>query len=315
VGEKNPVKKAPGVLMPLGGVLATLALLGCAGLWPLGVAAVLALPLPAAYVHMRQGGMPGGAVVLLAAGVLWGAAGRTEGLGYLVQFGLLSFLLPFFLRRGLYWDRSVGLTLAVVLASGGLVLAGLASVEGVDAGAVVGGFLQAQTEQALALGRKAQLTGDQAVQFEALVRQTAGFLHRAYPAVVTIGLGGLLLITVLGLNLLGRDDYHLPGAPFHLWKLPEMLIWGLIGAGALALIAPGIVAVAGFNLLLVVLAAYFLQGLAIVGHFFRKKGLPPALRTIGYILVVTLNPLLVVVTGLGVFDLWIDFRKPRKTKD
>ncbi len=300
--------------MPLGGVLATLALLGCAGLLPLGVAAVLALPLPAAYVHMRQGAVAGGAVVLLTTCVLWGAAGHMEGMGYLMQFGFLSFLLPYFLRRGLSWDRSVGLTLAVLLAFCGLVLAGLASVEEADAGAVVGRFLQAQTEQALALGQKAQLTGAQAVQFETLVRQTAGFLHRAYPAVVAIGLGGLLLITVFGLNLLARDDYRLPGAPFHLWKLPEMLIWWLIGAGALSLFPRGIFAAAGFNLLLVVLAAYFLQGLAIVGHFFRKKGLPPAFRTLGYILAVT-YPLQVVVTGLGVFDLWIDFRKPRKTKD
>ncbi len=301
--------------MPLGGVLVTLALLGCAGLWPLSVAAILALPLPAAYVHMRQGTVAGGVVVLLTAGVLWGAAGHIEGLGYLAQFGALSFLLPFFLRRGLSWDRSVGLTLAVVLALCGLVLAGLASVEEVDAGAVVGKFLQAQTDQALALAQKAKLTGDQAVQFEALVRQTAEFLHGAYPAVVAIALGGLLLVTIFGLNLLARDEYRISGFPFHLWKLPEMLIWGLIGAGALTLFPSGIIAVAGFNLLLVMLAAYFLQGLAIVGHFFRKKGLPPALRALGYILVVTLNPLLVVVTGLGVFDLWIDFRKPRKTKD
>jgi hypothetical protein len=309
------VATSPGVVMPLGGVLATLALLGCAGLLPLGVAAVLILPLPAAYVHMRQGAVAGGAVVLLTTGVLWGAAGHMAGLGYLLQFGFLSFLLPYFLWRGISWDRSVGLTLAVLLAFCGLVLAGLASVEEVDAGAVVGRFLQAQTEQALALGRKAQLTGDQAAQFEALVRQAASFLQRAYPAVVAIGLGGLMLITVFGLNLLARDDYRLPGSPFHLWKLPEMLIWWLIGAGALTLLPRGIVAVAGFNLLLVVLAAYFLQGLAIVGHFFRKKGLPPVLRTVGYILVVTLNPLPVVVTGLGVFDLWIDFRKPRKNQD
>jgi uncharacterized protein YybS (DUF2232 family) len=301
--------------MPLAGVLATLALLGCAGLWPFGVAAILAVPLPAAYVHMRQGTVAGGAVVLLATGVLWVMAGHAEGLGYLAQFGVLSFLLPFFLRRGLSWDGSVGLSLAAVLALCALVLAGLASVENVDAGAVVGQFLQAEVDQALALAQKANLTGDQAARFETLIRQAAGFLHRAYPAVVAIGFGGLLLMTLLGLRLLARGAYRFSGTPFHVWKLPELLIWVLIGAGALTLFAEGIAATAGFNLLLVVLAGYFLQGLAIVSHFFRKKGLPPALRTLGYLLVVTLNPLLVVVTGLGVFDLWIDFRKPRKTKD
>jgi uncharacterized protein YybS (DUF2232 family) len=68
------------------------------------------------------------------------------------------------------------------------------------------------------------------------------------------------------------------------------------------------------NLLTVLLPIYFLQGLAIVNHFFRKKGVSPLLQTLGYLLIAVLNPFPLIVTGVGIFDLWADFRKPRKKR-
>jgi uncharacterized protein YybS (DUF2232 family) len=310
------VKMIPSaIILLLAGVFMTLGLLACSGFVPAGVMAVLAIPLPAAYVHMRQGAVEGGGVVMLSAIVLALFAGYGEAAGYVIQFGVLSFLLPFFLKRGLAWDISVGLTLAVVLAGGSLILAGVASMEGLDIPAAVQNYLQNEGRQAAALAQNANLSGEQAAQFETLIQQAAAFLQRAYPAVAAIGFGSLLLLTLFGLQRLSHGRYQISGTPFQRWKLPEILIWGLIFSGAGMLFGQGIVGTVSLNLLLVLLAGYFLQGLAIVGHFFKKKGVPPVLRTLGYVLVVTLNPLPVIVTGLGVFDLWVDFRKPRKTKD
>lgn len=305
----------PRTVLVTAGVLFTLGLLACAQMLPLGVAAVLAIPLPAAYVHMREGAVEGAGVVLLSALGLALFAGYNEAAGYLVQFGVLSFLLPMFLRRGLAWDHSVGLTLAIVLAGGSLMLAGIASIEGLEISTVVQNYLQNEGRQALSLGQNANLNTEQAVQFQALIEQATAFLQKAYPAVTAIGFGSLLLLTLYGLQRLSHDRYQIPGTPFHLWKLPEVAIWGLILGGLGVLFGQGIFETVALNLLLILLAGYFLQGLAIVGDFFRKKGVPPVLRTLGYVLVVTLNPLPVIVTGLGVFDLWVDFRKPRKTKD
>jgi hypothetical protein len=53
-----------------------------------------------------------------------------------------------------------------------------------------------------------------------------------------------------------------------------------------------------------------------VTFFFWKKKFGPWFRALGYVLIVTINPLPLLVIGIGVFDLWIDFRKPRiKKKD
>ncbi len=69
------------------------------------------------------------------------------------------------------------------------------------------------------------------------------------------------------------------------------------------------------NVLIVILPLYFLQGLAVVEHFLSRKGLSPLLRGVSFLLLLLVNPLPVMVTGVGVFDLWADFRKPRLNKD
>jgi uncharacterized protein YybS (DUF2232 family) len=198
---------------------------------------------------------------------------------------------------------------------GGLVLASLHFGAGVDVQQAVRSYVDIQMQQTQALMQKGNADAEKAVLIEKLIRQVGEFFQRTWPAVTSIGFAGLSLVTLFGLNLLGRGKYPLPGNPFHLWKLPEALIWILIASGAGMVLAKGIVETAACNVLLVVLAAYFLQGLSILNHFFKKNGVPPVLRTLGYVLVVTLNPLPVIVTGMGVFDMWVDFRKPRKNKD
>ena len=68
-------------------------------------------------------------------------------------------------------------------------------------------------------------------------------------------------------------------------------------------------------LLLVILSLYFLQGLAIVRYYFGVKGTPSILRGMGYFMLLAYFPLRLLLAGVGVFDLWIDFRKPRIRKD
>jgi hypothetical protein len=38
------------------------------------------------------------------------------------------------------------------------------------------------------------------------------------------------------------------------------------------------------------------------------------MRGLGYLLLLVINPFQLLVAGIGVFDLWVDFRKPRIKK-
>jgi len=92
------------------------------------------------------------------------------------------------------------------------------------------------------------------------------------------------------------------------WQVPEMLVWVLIGCGLLLIIPSGGLRLIGLNGLWVVLQVYFLQGIAIVSFFFVKQSIPPILRGILYFFIFT-QPLLILLTGLSIFDMWLNVRR------
>ena len=55
--------------------------------------------------------------------------------------------------------------------------------------------------------------------------------------------------------------------------------------------------------------------MAVVAAWMLRRGIPPFVRGLIYVLTLLLNPLPVIVTGVGIFDLWADFRKPRPKKN
>ena len=296
-------------------ILITLLLQGTVGLLPVGAVVALLVPLPAAYIAMRFGLVAGCLVVAGTCCAALALISQVAAVGYLVQFGAPALLLALLLRRGVSWSRAVALSLILLLGIGSLSLYSLAARQQIGVPALVESYIQGEVETALTLAQDMELPAVQAAQFEKTVRHTGDLLMQVYPAAATVGYGLLLLVTVFGLVLTARSRYNLPGIPFDQWKVPELWIWALILGGIGVLLAEGLLATAALNLLVVMLALYFLQGLAIVRYFFRTRQVSPLLRTLGYVLLATLNPLPVLVAGIGVFDLWIDFRKPRKTKD
>jgi len=97
------------------------------------------------------------------------------------------------------------------------------------------------------------------------------------------------------------------------WKGPESMVWALIAAG-FALFVPGLefARLFSLNVLLVVGACYFAQGLAVVAYFFHKNNVPRFLRGLTYMLIVFQQIFTLLVAGLGLFDLWGDFRRLSK---
>jgi uncharacterized protein YybS (DUF2232 family) len=94
-----------------------------------------------------------------------------------------------------------------------------------------------------------------------------------------------------------------------LWKAPEFLVWGIIGCGLLLLLPERTFKFLGLNGLLILLTIYFFQGIAIVSFYFEKKRFPRMLRVFLYSLIALQQVVLIVIIGLGLFDMWINFRK------
>ena len=96
--------------------------------------------------------------------------------------------------------------------------------------------------------------------------------------------------------------------------MPERLVWLFIFSAGSLFLPDEEFRVVGLNVFMVMLGIYFFQGLAIATHFLESKAAPVFLWLIVFILVFTQPVVMGVVAGLGLFDLWVDFRKFKTDK-
>jgi len=101
---------------------------------------------------------------------------------------------------------------------------------------------------------------------------------------------------------------------FSQWQCPELLAFGFIFAGLAtstrlfwqqAVFIPYF----GFNLLLPILWIYFFQGLSISSFLARKLKIPGYFLWIFYILFAIQPHFQLILSGIGIADIWLNFRK------
>jgi uncharacterized protein YybS (DUF2232 family) len=85
----------------------------------------------------------------------------------------------------------------------------------------------------------------------------------------------------------------------------------VIGCGLILLIPSGSVKLIGLNGLIMLMMVYFFAGIAIVSFYFEKKRFPRLLRIFLYSLIALQQFVLILVIGLGFFDVWLNFRKKK----
>ncbi len=138
---------------------------------------------------------------------------------------------------------------------------------------------------------------------------------RLLPGLAFVGVGLVVLANVLLLcrRFPDKRAQWLSVANLREWNGPEPMVWGLIVCG-FVLFIPGLEALRllAANVLLVIAAFYFAQGLSIIAYFFHKNNVPQFLRAVTYVLIAFEQIFTLLVVGLGLFDLWGDFRRLKK---
>ena len=269
-------------------------------------------PLPGMYYACRRG-TP---VALLVAGVTVGTllllGERTLPLLYLLQYGVITLLLPLFYRQGKGAARALGLTVAVNAALVLVLAVGYGLATGVNLQAVVLQGVEANVKQALAIYEKQGLKGEELQLLGQGMAQAARFVGQTFPALILLTLGFIAGLNLLMLSrMAGRLPDLPPFGPFTSYRNPEPLVWVVIVAGFAMLAPMPAVTTAALNVLLVVGTLYFLQGLAIMQHTLDRLAIPRLLRVIGYIFLAIQPYLVLPIAILGIFDIWGDFRTPR----
>jgi uncharacterized protein YybS (DUF2232 family) len=155
------------------------------------------------------------------------------------------------------------------------------------------------------------LPADTLQNLETAVEQLKLFIPKILPALLFTG----ILYTVwmnqaLGNWLLKKKNQSLaPWQDFKEWQLPDNLVWGLIlGAGALFFLN-GPLNTFGLNIVIALGALYFLQGLAVLVSLLHRWSVPRPLRLLIYGFLVMQTFGIVILSFIGLAEVWADFRK------
>lgn len=268
-------------------------------------------PQPGLSLERRSGKHALVPLVVLTAATAALAGGARVAILYLVGFAVLTWVLAELLRRGSSIEATVALTTA--LGAGAVLVGMLLFSPSID---VVLGALRVVLEdswQALVdLYRRAGMPPDVVERLGEGGDRFVDVVVRISPALVVILFGSVVLANLGLVRWRERRAGDVPVfGDLTRWATPPAAIWILVLAGYASFLPWPFLRGVAWNVLAIVLAIYFCQGLAILQFTFRAWRVPAWARGFAYAFVAFEWLAAAVVVLLGIFDLWGDFRQLR----
>jgi len=283
---------------------------------PIGFFSGILAPFPVMYFRLRQGRSIALIIILAAVAALTAVFGVNAGAVYLLQCGIIALLLPELLLRGYGAARTIAWTTGVNVAVLTAAAVIFTQVSGQDLHQSLSGEISTSISRALALYEKSGVKGEELSAVKQSMDMAAALVVRIYPSLVTLLLG---IMAGCNLALIRRPaflmGYRFPLGDFKDHRLSEPLIWVLIAAG-FAMLAPSkLVTIPALNVLVVMTTLYFLQGLAVILAIIARQAFNGIMRVFLWVMLLVQPYLAAVVAAIGIFDIWGDFRTPKKQEN
>lgn len=166
-------------------------------------------------------------------------------------------------------------------------------------------------EQALSYYRQSESVAPDTM---ALLEQSFFQMKTVFPKILPALMVCLVLLIVwstmlLGNRLIVRFTRYRAWPDHQRWKLPDKLIWVLIGTALMAMVPIPAIRLAGINLLICFSLIYLFQGFSVLSFFLHRWHVPPLLRFFLYAMMLfqSFGTVLLLIAGVG--DVWLDLRK------
>lgn len=279
---------------------------------PLGIFSGILAPFPAAYNRLIHGRISSLLVILGAATAITALFGIFAGSLYLGMCGMIGILMPELLLRGISGSRSLFWTTAANLLVFSVGLFAYSSVSSINLQQLISLEISDSMKQAIVLYEGGGVPGEELELLKRTMATAAELLQRLYPSLVTI-----MLVGIAGCNLalikksMANTAVKLDIADFSTFRNPDTLVWVLIAIGFSLLLPVSPVTTPTLNILLIICMLYFFQGMAVVTAMIKKHSVPLFVRILLYAVLVIQPYLLALIAGIGIFDLWVDFRTPK----
>lgn len=133
---------------------------------------------------------------------------------------------------------------------------------------------------------------------------------------------GFFITKFVFIRYIIKDDERIKG--IETFTLNDYLIFPLIACWMIVLFVDKnldyLLYMVTFNIALILSFLYLLQSIGIIKFFLKKKGIPVFLLGVAFMLIMILGLefllfFAILLTGFGILDLWIDFRKLKENAE
>jgi len=279
-----------------------------------GFVFTLLAPLPIAYFYWKMGRIAGIAMFVVSFGLLvavFRIGGFVESLPFFLVLGSAGIIVPEVLKRRYGIEKTVGLSVAGLAALILAILAWYGLILERSILDIVRAYVGDSIKYSIALYEEIGIPQDQLDTLRESTPQVADWIVNHGAALFLTSTTFFIWLNVLGMRQFfqGRDPSFPDFGDLACWKMPDWVVWFVIVAGIMLTVPEEIVQIIGLNGLIILLFLYLLQGLSIVQFFFKKKNIPRYLRALFYALIILYQYLIVFISAVGLFDIWVDFRK------
>jgi uncharacterized protein YybS (DUF2232 family) len=283
-----------------------------------GFVGALFLPLPVLFYRLKLG-RNAGAIVPVISGLMMVVVLGDVSLDILFFAGL--FLIGFIL--GEVFELNLSIEKTMIYACGSVLLSGLVGLlifsmlSGEGLYTIVSTYVSNNLELTMVLYQNMGMSYENIQLISNSLDKIQDALVKIIPALVSVSTLFVAWTSILLARpvLTRRSLFYPDFGRLNQWQAPEYLVWGVIGCGLALFIPSASIKIIGLNGLLILLSVYFFQGIAIVSYYFDRRKLPRMIRIFLYTLIAVQQLVLLVVIGLGFFDLWFNFRKLGKQTD
>ena len=272
----------------------------------------LFMPLPLLFYRLKLG-RKAGAIIFAATVIVMAALldGLSVDMSFFIGLLFLGFILGEFFELNLSIEKTILYSCGSVLLSGLVILILYSNMADRNIVVLVSDYVKQNLELTMVLYQSMGMSEESIRVISNSLDHIQYVLVRIVPAMIVISTFFVAWTSLLlARPLLKSKSLAFPTfGSLQQWRSPEFLVWGVIGCGLLLLFPSRAVKVVALNGLLILMPVYFFQGIAIVSHFFNKKNFPRFLKLFLYGLIALQQLLLLVVIGVGFFDIWLNFRK------
>jgi len=281
----------------------------------IGSFVAMLIPLPTLFFRSKLGRMPGIIIPVLTIFILIITTGSLSfNVIFFFELLLLGFVLSELFELNLSVEKTIIYTCVVVLLSGLILLFFLSNISNLGLIALISEYVAKNLELTMELYKKMGMPEENLRLISDSLEQIQFVLVGIIPA---LAIASSLIVVWTNLLIIkpilkSKNLFYPEFGRLNQWKAPEFLVWFAIACGILLLMPNQLVKLIGLNGILVMMVVYFFQGIAVVSFFFEAKRFPRMLRILFYGIIFLQQLILLLVIGLGFFDIWLDFRKHGK---